>query len=376
MALLTVLGAVTWTAITWAAGAAASPNLEEALTIQRQLASERPADGAVLNDLGNLLALAGELAEAEEVYLQAVALEPERAAPRFNLALLLQQRGKREAAMRELREVIRLEPDNAWAHYQLGTLQEAGGAENAAVRSYARAFELDPNLSFPEVNPHVIENDLVLQAFLIAFREDDTEGAPRSFDEPGRIASLLAPVPPVFSNRWQQDDPEQADDAMAVEADGEGAEANTEGFRQPAVFAEPVDENGSLDESDTQKRVLTEDDLRPGRLNQASVPGRSPSGGTRARSTNSASDAARLRTWSRSRYNSGSEAVAPPAGGTPGVNGRDGAASSGRAGQPNTAPDLRTRFRPGLSSTGSLGTELIPDALLPAQPSGALPAAG
>ena len=54
---------------------------------------------AVFNDLGNLLLLGPQTAEAETAYRKAIELDPDKASALFNLGLLLQQRGElREAA--------------------------------------------------------------------------------------------------------------------------------------------------------------------------------------------------------------------------------------------------------------------------------------
>lgn len=171
-------------------------NLEGAITEQRARLEQQPADAGALNDLGNLLRLAGKNAEAEEAYRQAIETDSERAAPRYNLALLLQDQGKDKAALKELRKVVSLEPNNAWAHYQLGTLYERQKDSDAAVRSYARAFSLNPELALPEVNPQVIDNHLLTSALLEAHSDaapPAASSAPNSYAEPARVAKMLKP---------------------------------------------------------------------------------------------------------------------------------------------------------------------------------------
>lgn len=179
-----------------AALAAVPPNLGRALEAQRKQAADHPQDAGVANDLGNLLLLAGQPAEAEASYRKAVELDPHRVSALFNLGLLLQQRNERREALGLFRQVVDLQPEHAWAHYQIGALYEAWGQDSKAITEYARAFSLDPQLAFPEVNPHVVENHLVTQAMLRAYREGyAVPQAPAVYEDPRRIASLLVPPP-------------------------------------------------------------------------------------------------------------------------------------------------------------------------------------
>ncbi len=176
--------------------AAVPPNLAKAIEEQRRLTVERPQDAAVFNDLGNLLLMVPEPEEAETAYRKAVELDPDKASALYNLGLLLQQRGKLREAMKHYRHVVEVEPRHAWAHYQIGTVHEVWRQESRAVESYARAFALDPQLAFPEVNPHVVENKLLTEAMLRAYKSDFAPPrAPNVYDDPARIAALLVPSP-------------------------------------------------------------------------------------------------------------------------------------------------------------------------------------
>ena len=66
LALALAVALVAITAI--AALPAGPPNPAKALEAQRKLAAEKPQDPAVFNDLGNLLVMANQNAEAEEAY--------------------------------------------------------------------------------------------------------------------------------------------------------------------------------------------------------------------------------------------------------------------------------------------------------------------
>lgn len=179
-----------------AALAAVPPNLARTIETQRRLVAERPGDPAVYNDLGNLLLLVPQPAEAEEAYRKAVELDPDKVSSLFNLGLLLQQRGELREAAKLHQRVTKLEPQHAWAHYQLGAIYERWDQEAKAIEEYATAFSLDPQLAFPEVNAHIVENALVTQAMLKAYKNDYAiPSVPQVYDEPGRIANMLVPPP-------------------------------------------------------------------------------------------------------------------------------------------------------------------------------------
>jgi hypothetical protein len=181
-----------------AALAATPPNLPKALAAQRLLAVQRPQDAGVQNDLGNLLLLAHRTGEAETAYRRALELDPKRTSALFNLALLEQDKGELKPARKLFEQVVQLEPQHAWAHFQLGAIAEAEGRRGPAVDEYARAFALDPQLAFPDVNPHVVGSQLMTESLLRSYRQSAMPPqAPKSYEQPGRIASILvgAPVP-------------------------------------------------------------------------------------------------------------------------------------------------------------------------------------
>lgn len=253
--------------------AAAPPNLPKTLEAQRQLAAERPEDPAVWNDLGNLLLLARRPAEAEEAYRRAVELDPERVSALFNLGLLQQQKGEGKEALELFDRVIEREPRHAWAHYQKGAIYEAWGRQGQAIRWYADAFALDPQLAFPDVNPHVLDNKLVTEAMLRAYRDEGkAPQAPTAYEDPERIASLLVPPPTP---------PQEAGEEVAAE--------------QPAPTPVPGAAGG-------QPTVLRERNLERGRsVGQVAPPG---AGGARGSSrTPTTARPGGVRTWSRPEPN-------------------------------------------------------------------------
>ncbi|HEY0781155.1 MAG TPA: tetratricopeptide repeat protein, partial [Thermoanaerobaculia bacterium] len=185
-------------AITAMTALAAVPaqNLGKAIDAQKKLTADHPQDPAVWNDLGNLLLLAHNQDEAETAYRKAVELDGTKASALFNLGLLLQAKGQLKDAQKLFAQVSTLDPKNAWAHYQTGAIYEAWGKKSPAIKEYAQAFALDPQLAFPEVNPHIVENRLVTESMLRAYRGDyGGPQVPTVYDDPSRIASILVPAP-------------------------------------------------------------------------------------------------------------------------------------------------------------------------------------
>ncbi len=175
--------------------AAETPNLSEALEAQRVLAQQNPT-AAVLNDLGNLLVLAGNTNEAESTYRRVLSMDAYNVAAQFNLGLLKQYRGEADVARDLFLRVISLQPNNAWAHYQLGALHEAAGARDQAIDSYARALAIDPELYFPDVNPQIVSNALVTESLIeAASLRQPSALAPMSFAQPREITQLLLSLP-------------------------------------------------------------------------------------------------------------------------------------------------------------------------------------
>lgn len=306
-----------------AALAAVPPNLGKAIEVQRRLTSERPQDAAVYNDLGNLLVLASQPDEAEEAYRKAVELAPDKVSALFNLGLLQQQRGERREALGLFRQVLDLQPQHAWAWYQIGALYEQWEQDGRAIEAYAEAFRIDPQLTFPEVNPHIVENKLVTRAMLRAYQEGyAVPQAPAMYDEPGRIVGLLVPRP--------------AQSSAAAEPDQTAAEAPQGGQARPPAPGVATGRPG-------QPAVIREGDLDRRSTGQASPPGRRGTPGSRP----SAPMPRGLRTWERPEPTMEEPVYEENPGGDPG--------------QVITPPPGGVYYRPGLQSTGRLNLQLLKD---------------
>ena len=332
--ILTVLGSLVaigalLSIIAMTAAAAVPPNIQAALERQQRLAAERPRDAAVLNDLGNLLIMAGEPSEAEAAYRHAVEVDPHRLSALYNLGLLLLQGGKTGEARQLFEKVIEIEPRHAWAHYQLGALLERKGDKSRAVREYAQAFRLDPQLAFREVNPQIVENGLVTESLLLAYRrQSSASAAPPIYDERTRIRELLVQEP------GQPGQPGKDGAADARPAAPPVATPTAPGGR--ASVLRPGDLSGSSS------------------LGQASPPGSHPGGPAVAGRPGAPYGAPNYVPQQDSgAYQGGARQWTRPAP-NPNLDGT-------QPGTVVTPPPVGLYYRPSPSSTGRLGTQVVPE---------------
>jgi Flp pilus assembly protein TadD len=315
--------------------AAVPPNLGKAVEAQKRLATGRPQDAAVFNDLGNLLVLARQPEEAEAAYRHAVELDAHRTSALFNLALLLQQKGKTAEAKQLYEKVLEVDPRHAWAHYQLGTLYEQKKDKSRAIREYSQSFALDPQLAFREVNPQIVENRLVTESLLLAYRRHSAASeAPAIYDEPGHIRDLLLPPQPVKDG---------AAEPKAIEAPPTGA------GQHPAVLRRgDLPANGNVGQATPPGSRPANPggvgrQVNPGGYTGAGVPGYTGAGvpGYTPPDPNAYPGA---RVWGRPNpvvVNPNMDATQP--------------------GQVVTPPPSGLYYRPGTASTGRLGTQVVPE---------------
>lgn len=331
-----------------AATAAVPPNLASTIEAQRRLAAERPDDAAVFNDLGNLLMIVPEPAEAEEAYRKAIELDPDKTTALYNLGLLLQQRGELRQAMKHLRRTVELEPRHAWAHYQIGAIQERWGQESRAIDSYARAFALDPQLAFSEVNPHIVENKLLTESMMRAYKNDFTPAqVPRVYDDPARIATMLVPPPANPANAQAEKD-QMAGKAQKPGAQGQTPPGQATGLQSGspgAITGRPIPGQPGQGQQPSGPTVLRERDLDRGNPAGQAQPQGAQRGGYPAQPPRG------LREWNRpeptiqevpggveENYDEGVQpapVITPPPGGV--------------------------YYRPGIQSTGRLSLRIVPE---------------
>jgi hypothetical protein len=324
-----------------AAVAAAPPNLAKTIEAQRRLTTERPNDAGVFNDLGNLLLLVPQPAEAEAAYRRALELDPNRVSALFNLGLLLQQRGELKDALQLYQQAVKADPRHAWAQYQMGSIYEVQGQESKAIDAYAHAFALDPQLAFPEVNPHIVENKLVTEAMLRAYRSDFAPPqAPKIYDDPSRIAALLVPPPPAAQG--------DRDQAATTAQSGQPGQPNRPGQvapgRNPTATGRPQPGQAGQPPGST---VIRERDLdRDNPAGQAL-----PQGMTRPQPMGQRQAPRGLREWNRPE---------PTVQEVP----TEDADPENDGGQPApviTPPPGGVYYRPGIQSTGRLNLQVVPE---------------
>ena len=307
---------------------AAPPNLGRAMEAQLRLVKEHPQDPAVFNDLGNLYLLSHQTDKAEQAYRKAVALDPKRISALFNLGLLLQQRGEPKQALELYRQVLELQPEHAWAHYQTGAIYEAGKQESRAVDEYARAFSFDPQLAFREVNPQIVDNKLVTQAMLKAYRAGYGEPqVPAVYEDPHRIADLLVLPPAADAGKEAAAKPAQPTAPAA--APGQPGVAAAQPGNPPVIRPRDLDTRVT-GQAAPQGAVHNNNRMQPTARTPQSVP-------------------RGLREWERPE-----PAVQYPAEGQQPL-------LPTAPGQVVTPPPGGVYYRPGIQSTGRLNFQLMPE---------------
>lgn len=342
------------------AGAATPYNLERALTAQRALAAERPDDATVEVDLGNLLRLADDEAGAEAAYRRAIELDPANAYAHYHLGLQLQARGDRKHALKEYRAALEIDPNYAWAEYQVGTIHHARGARSAALRSYARAFALDATLADERQNPQVIDNELALQAVMMANQlPQPMVEPPKKYYEPARIAALMLDVPPA---EGAPQDELATEPAASPEG---GGYARASGAQQPGRAGAGA---AGDDEDAATARVLTSRNLEPGKATGQITGGGSPAivggvGGVATQPEAAPAKPARAPRVRSERPPSSSGATRPSGSIGPVRGGNTGSGTSKggtKGGGASSGSPSGGGYTPGTNSTGRLETGLVP----------------
>jgi Flp pilus assembly protein TadD len=136
---------------------AATAQYEQALRI-------RPDYTEAHNNLGNALLQAGLMSEAMGHYEQALRLNPNYHYAHNNLGRALFLMGRSSEAEKEFEEALRIRPDYAEAHNNLGTTLLQAGLVSQAIGHYEQALNLKPD--YPDAH-HNLGNALV-QAGLVS----------------------------------------------------------------------------------------------------------------------------------------------------------------------------------------------------------------
>jgi tetratricopeptide (TPR) repeat protein len=118
---------------------------EQAIAGYRRVLAEFPQDYESWNNLGLLLAAAGELSEAVEAFDRSGEVRPE-ASVHINRSRALARGARHLERQIDLRAAVRQFADNAALHVELGLAEAACGDFAAAEIAYHQALRLDPAL--------------------------------------------------------------------------------------------------------------------------------------------------------------------------------------------------------------------------------------
>jgi hypothetical protein len=214
-----------------------------------------------------------------------------------------------------------------------GSVYEAWGDESKAIDSYAASFALDPQLAFPEVNAQIVDNKLVTQSMLRAYRSDfKPTQAPTVFEDPRRIRPLL--VQPVGK---------EAPTPAAAQAQAPTPPPPVPGLRNGTATGAAVAPGST---------VLRPQDLQgTGATGQAMPPlggARNPYATGGVRTTVPQPGQPSLREWNRPD---------PEGSGQPN---EEYSEEGIQQGPPQVIPNPGAYYRPGLPSTSRLDLEVIP----------------
>ncbi|MBL8705346.1 MAG: tetratricopeptide repeat protein, partial [Rhodospirillales bacterium] len=117
---------------------------DAAVEHMRRASQARPADAALLGNLGALLNTAGKLDEARSCLERAIALKPDFVAAHYNLGIVLGRTGDPNAAARSYERAIQLDPRHAGAHLNLANLLSEAKVYGEAVKHYRLSLAARP----------------------------------------------------------------------------------------------------------------------------------------------------------------------------------------------------------------------------------------
>jgi len=122
-------------------------NLAEAIAHYNQALRISPNYPEAHNNLGNALALRGSLDEAIVRYKEALRIKPAYAEAHHNLGVGLDRQGQHVKAMHHYAEAIRIRPDDAQSHNNLGVALAEQGRLNEAIAHFTEALRINPNFT-------------------------------------------------------------------------------------------------------------------------------------------------------------------------------------------------------------------------------------
>lgn len=119
-------------------------NLEDAESHYRRALELRPSYADAWNNLGQTLHASGRAMEAVECYKEAIRFNPNMSSTFNNVGVVLNQMGKHEAAEVFLRQAVALSPMMAQAHANLAEALREQGKMDAAIEHGIIAVRLNP----------------------------------------------------------------------------------------------------------------------------------------------------------------------------------------------------------------------------------------
>jgi tetratricopeptide (TPR) repeat protein len=121
--------------------------LDEAEKLYLEFLEVLPGVGPVHQNLGYIHAQRKEWAKAEEHYLEAMELSPEELSVQHGLISVYRESGQTEKALELATALARENPDDAVAQFNLGVFLNQEGRTEEALRAYEAALAADPGMS-------------------------------------------------------------------------------------------------------------------------------------------------------------------------------------------------------------------------------------
>ncbi|MDX2223291.1 MAG: tetratricopeptide repeat protein [Rhodospirillaceae bacterium] len=125
---------------------------DEAIPVLRQVLALAPDTVDAMTNLGGVLGLKGETAEADSLLTRAVQRAPANAAALNNLAMVREKQGRPHDAATLARRALAVNPAMAEAHFTLAAALSEQGAIDAAIAAYGRSIELAPTRVEAHIN--------------------------------------------------------------------------------------------------------------------------------------------------------------------------------------------------------------------------------
>jgi tetratricopeptide (TPR) repeat protein len=184
--LLLALGAMTWHR------AHAYRDVE---TIWRDTLDRNPSAFIAANNLGAVFLARGDLARAEDLFVQALRTKPDYAEGLDNLGLVAQAQGRTDEAESRFRDALRSDPNFPNAHNNLGTVLGQRGLLAEALEHFDRAIALRPSFAKAHQNRGLVFERTGRTAEAIAAYRESLRYAPDTPAVKRQLAWILATDP-------------------------------------------------------------------------------------------------------------------------------------------------------------------------------------